>query len=239
MWTRTAGSIHSAAPALPPAFAPIIDGIAIGPDVGSCGAAAFLGHAVLATDIATDPRWQLYSSLPLEAGLRACWSTPIKARDGRARCGRLLPFHVTAGPTRWHQTIVDACVHLCALAIERHEARSEIARLAYFDALTGLPNRAQLRQILTGLIDRNRPRDRIAVMFLDIDHFKDVNDTLGHSIGDELLVKVTQRLCRQIRPADTLSRQGGDEFVIVLPNCDVEGAAALIASRLLGHCRPC
>jgi diguanylate cyclase (GGDEF)-like protein len=70
------------------------------------------------------------------------------------------------------------------------------------------------------------------VMFLDIDHFKDVNDTLGHSIGDELLVKVTQRLCRQIRPADTLSRQGGDEFVIVLPNCDVEGAA-LIASRLL------
>jgi diguanylate cyclase (GGDEF)-like protein len=123
-------------------------------------------------------------------------------------------------------------VHLCALAIERHEARSEIARLAYFDALTGLPNRAQLRQILTGLIDKSKPRDRIAVMFLDIDHFKDVNDTLGHSIGDELLVKVTQRLCRQIRPADTLSRQGGDEFVIVLPNCDVEGAA-LIASRLL------
>jgi diguanylate cyclase (GGDEF)-like protein/PAS domain S-box-containing protein len=227
------GRLHPlGGPSLPPAFAPIIDGIAIGPDVGSCGAAAFLGHAVLATDIATDPRWQLYSSLPLEAGLRACWSTPIKARDGRVIGAFAFYFRETRGPTRWHQTIVDACVHLCALAIERHEARSEIARLAYFDALTGLPNRAQLRQILTGLIDKSKPRDRIAVMFLDIDHFKDVNDTLGHSIGDELLVKVTQRLCRQIRPADTLSRQGGDEFVIVLPNCDVEGAA-LIASRLL------
>ncbi|MES2032304.1 MAG: EAL domain-containing protein [Pseudomonadota bacterium] len=227
------GRLHPlGGPSLPPAFAPTIDGIAIGPDEGACGAAAFLGHAVLATDIATDPRWQLYRSLPLQAGLHACWSTPIKARDGRVIGAFAFYFHELRGPTRWHQTIVDACVHLCALAIERHEARSEIARLAYFDALTGLPNRAQLRQILTALIDRNRSRDRIAVMFLDIDHFKDVNDTLGHSIGDELLVKVTQRLCKQIRPADTLSRQGGDEFVIVLPNCDVEGAA-LIAGHLL------
>lgn len=227
------GRLHPfGGPSLPPAFSRSLEGIAIGPDVGSCGAAAFYGASVLVNDIATDPRWLPYNTLPLEAGLRACWSTPIKAKDGRVIGAFAFYFREVRGPTLWHQAIVDACVHLCALAIERHEARSEIARLAYFDALTGLPNRAQLRQILTGLIDKSKSRDRIAVMFLDIDHFKDVNDTLGHSIGDELLVKVTQRLCKQIRPADTLSRQGGDEFVIVLPNCDVEGAA-LIAGRLL------
>jgi diguanylate cyclase (GGDEF)-like protein/PAS domain S-box-containing protein len=227
------GRLHPlGGPSLPAGFAKSIDGLLLGPDVGTCGASACLGAPVLSLDLASDPKWQLYNGLPLQAGLKACWSTPIKAKDGRVIGALGFYFRESRAPTRWHQTIVDACVHLCALAIERHEARSEIARLAYFDALTGLPNRAQLRQVLGALVDAGGARQRIAVMFLDIDHFKDINDTLGHSVGDELLVKVTQRLGRHIRPGDTLSRQGGDEFVVVLPNCDVENAAA-IAGRLL------
>jgi diguanylate cyclase (GGDEF)-like protein/PAS domain S-box-containing protein len=217
---------------LPDGFAEEIDGLLLGPDVGCCGASAFSGEPVLSIDIATDPRWIPYRKMPLQAGLRACWSTPIKARDGRVIGALGLYFRESRAPTRWHHTIVSACVNLCALAIERHEARTEIARLAYFDALTGLPNRAQLREIMTQKIQNIAPRERIAVMFLDIDHFKDVNDTLGHSVGDELLVSVTKRLCKQIRPADTLSRQGGDEFIIVLPNCDAENAS-VIANRML------
>jgi diguanylate cyclase (GGDEF)-like protein/PAS domain S-box-containing protein len=219
-------------PSLPPDFSRSLEGLAIGPDVGSCGTAAFLGAAVLATDIASDPRWQAYNAVPLKAGLRACWATPIKARDGRVIGVFAFYYGAVRGPSRWHQTIVDACVHLCALAIERQETRSEIARLAYYDALTGLPNRAQLHQIMTNLIEVTPASERIAVMFLDVDHFKDINDTLGHSVGDDLLVSITKRLGRQIRPNDTLSRQGGDEFAILLPNCDVD-AAALIAGRLL------
>src|SRR5204863_5045017 len=69
---------------------------------------------------------------------------------------------------------------------------------------------------------------RVALMFLDLDHFKDVNDTLGHSAGDELLVAFTQRLRSQIRPGDVLGRLGGDEFVMVLPDCDA-ATASLIA----------
>ena len=146
-------------------------------------------------------------------------------------------FREAKSPTRWHQMIVDNCVHLCALAIERHEVRSEIARMAYFDALTGLPNRAKLHQLMKAHIEAASPSQTIAVMFLDLDHFKDINDTLGHSVGDDLLVSVTKRLSKQIRPGDTLSRQGGDEFVIVLPNCGVDDAAA-IASRLLESLLP-
>lgn len=217
---------------LPPGFSEAIDGLLLGPDVGCCGSAAFSGEAVLSLDIATDPKWQLYNQLLLQAGLRACWSTPIKAKDGRVIGAIGFYFRESRTPTRWHQTIVDNCVNLCALAIERHEARSEITRLAYFDALTKLPNRAQLQELLTQQIAAARPNDKIAVMFLDLDHFKDINDTLGHSVGDDLLVSVTQRLCKHIRPGDTLSRQGGDEFVLVLPNCEADDAAA-IASRLL------
>lgn len=217
---------------MPPAFSKSIDGLLLGPDVGCCGAAAFTGDPVLSIDIATDPKWLPYNELPLKAGLRACWSTPIKAKNGRVIGAIGLYFRESKAPTRWHQIIVDNCVDLCALAIERHEARSEIARLAYFDALTGLPNRAQLHQLMTTHLEAAGPQQKIAVMFLDLDHFKDINDTLGHSLGDDLLVSVTQRLCKHIRPGDTLSRQGGDEFVVVLPNCEGEGAAT-IASRLL------
>lgn len=217
---------------VPDGFSAQIDGLLLGPDVGSCGASAFSGEPVLSIDIATDPKWQLYKELPLRAGLKACWSRPIKAKDGRVIGALGFYFRESREPTRWHRSIVDACLHLCALAIERQETRSEITRLAYYDALTGLPNRAQLHQIMTGLIEASPSGERIAVMFLDVDHFKDINDTLGHSVGDDLLVSITKRLCRQIRPNDTLSRQGGDEFAVVLPNCDVD-AAALIASRLL------
>ncbi len=217
---------------LPSGFSTSIDGLLLGPDVGCCGAAAFSGEPVLSIDIATDPKWLPYNELPLKAGLRACWSTPIKAKDGRVIGAIGFYFREARTPTRWHQTIVDNCVHLCALAIERHEARSEIARLAYFDALTKLPNRARLHQVMTQQIEAAGADEKIAVMFLDLDHFKDINDTLGHSVGDDLLVSVTQRLCKHIRPGDVLSRQGGDEFVVVLPNCDADDAAA-IASRLL------
>lgn len=72
---------------------------------------------------------------------------------------------------------------------------------------------------------------KLAIMFLDLDHFKDVNDTLGHSAGDELLVQVTQRLRCNLRPDDVLSRQGGDEFVVMLPNCEADEAAT-IAGRI-------
>ncbi|MET0878716.1 MAG: EAL domain-containing protein [Tardiphaga sp.] len=217
------------APSLPDRFLASLDGVVFAPDVG---ASAFRGSPVLAKDIATDPHWRLFKEIPLAAGLRASWSTPIKAKDGRVIGAFAFYFREMRGPTRWHQTIVDACVHLCALAIERHEARIEIDQLVYFDALTGLPNRVRLRQIMQPLIENRGVDECFAVMFIDLDHFKDVNDTLGHLVGDDMLIRVTQRLRAQLRPGDTMSRQGGDEFVIVLPNCDAAGAK-VIANRIL------
>ena len=96
-----------------------------------------------------------------QAGLKACWSTPIKATDGRVIGTFAFYFRESRAPSRWHQRIVDACVHLGALAIERKEARAQIARLAYHDMLTGLPNRAQLRELINQAIaDLSRAQNR-------------------------------------------------------------------------------
>ena len=151
------GLIHPlGGPSLPDDYSRELDGIAIGPDIGSCGSAAYYGTPVLAEDLDTDPRWQPYKARPLEVGLKACWSTPIKAKDGRVIGTFAFYFRERRAPSRWHQRIVDACVHLGALAIERKEARAQIARLAYHDMLTGLPNRAQLRELINQAIETAR-----------------------------------------------------------------------------------
>jgi diguanylate cyclase (GGDEF)-like protein/PAS domain S-box-containing protein len=226
------GLIHPlGAPSLPQDFASTVDGMKIGPGVGSCGSAAWFGKPVLAMDIDTDPRWQPYKARPLEVGLRACWSTPIKAKDGRVIGTFAFYFKECRGPSRWHQRIVDACLHLGALAIERQEARAQIARLAYYDVLTGLPNRSHLRGLISDAIKACPAGQYVALAFLDLDNFKDVNDTLGHSAGDELLVQFAQRLREQIQTGDILGRLGGDEFVLILPKRDA-AEAALVASKI-------
>ncbi len=218
-------------PSLPDDYCRALEGIAVGPDVGSCGSAAHYGKPALAEDLDTDPRWQPYKARLLEVGLKACWSTPIKGKDGRVIGTFAFYFRECRAPSRWHQRIVDACVHLGALAIERKEARAQIARLAYHDMLTGLPNRAQLRQLVDQAIADCPAGTHLALIFLDLDHFKDVNDTLGHSAGDALLVEFAKRLRARIQPSDMLGRLSGDEFVIVLPNCD-PARASLVASNI-------
>ena len=227
------GQIHPlGGPSLPDDYSRALDGVAIGPDVGSCGSAAYHGQEAMALDIDTDPRWQPFKQRPLEVGLRACWSSPIKAKDGRVIGTFAFYFRERRPPSRWHKRIVDACVHLGALAIERKEARARIAQLAYYDTLTGLPNRGRLRHLISEAIGACHDGRQLALAFLDLDNFKDVNDTLGHSAGDELLVEFAQRLRAQIQPGDVLGRLGGDEFVIVLPNRDA-AEASLVASRIL------
>jgi diguanylate cyclase (GGDEF)-like protein/PAS domain S-box-containing protein len=217
------------APSFPRAFLESLEGVELPPDLSTPTSRS---SGMAAMDIATDPWWAPIKVFPLAAGLRTCWSTPIKAKDSRVIGILGFFYRDLRAPTRWHQTILDACVHLCALAIERHEARLEIAQLVYFDALTGLPNRERLRQTMSQLIEVHPAADRLAVMYIDLDNFKEVNDSMGHLTGDKLLVSVTQRLQSQLRPGDTMSRQGGDEFIVLLPECDADGAAT-IAGRML------
>ena len=102
------------------------------------------------------------------------------------------------------------------------------------DSLTGLPNRVLFQQRLAAAIEDARERDgRIAVMLMDLDHFKEVNDTLGHHFGDQLLKEIGPRLSTVLRDDDMMARLGGDEFGVLLPDLPEDEVAFSIADRLL------
>jgi len=125
---------------------------------------------------------------------------------------------------------------LQAEVAERRLADQRVVHMAHHDALTGLPNRTLFADRVGQAIARAHRRDgKIAVLFLDLDRFKNVNDSLGHAIGDLLLTAVAERLTNCLREEDTAARLGGDEFIISLPDVADAGEAARVATRILGE----
>ncbi len=140
--------------------------------------------------------------------------------------GSFVYVHLAARAVRSADGNLDYMIALIEDISERKMAEERIQHLAHFDQLTGLPNQALFTdRINRALSKAQRSNQQLAVLFLDLDHFKNVNDTLGHRIGDVLLVEVALRLKSAVREEDTVSRQGGDEFVLVLPDIDADGAA--------------
>ena len=112
-----------------------------------------------------------------------------------------------------------------------------MAYLAHYDALTDLPNRVLLRdRVEQALAYAQRNGTSVAVMYLDMDGFKQVNDALGHEMGDLLLVQFARRLCAAVRGSDTVCRQGGDEFVVLLAGPSDADHTALVAEKILAAC---
>ncbi len=207
---------HLASPSLPQHYSRAIDGLAIGPKVGSCGTAAYRGESVEVTDIGTDPLWEDYKSLALPLGLRACWSSPIKSSGGHVLGAFAFYFPVPRGPSSLERQIVATCLNLCAIALEHEETRSRIYELAFHDSLTRLANRARFQQrVSEAMRVTAETRQRLAIHYIGLDHFKSVNAALGHAAGDELLKSVAARLQGAVRDADTVARIGGDEFALI------------------------
>ena len=208
------GCLHPlAGPSLPGGYSAAFDGMPVGPDVGSCGTAIHTGEPVAAEDIASDPRWAAYAYLPLSIGLKACWSTPIKGRDGTVLGAFAFYFREARAHTDREAEIVQAVIHLCAIAMERDQQAAAQHRLAYKDMLTGLPNRAAF----------NTASDRIAasgsrpsgLLIIDLDNLKTVNDTFGHKAGDCLIQAAATRIEASAAPCKAF-RLGGDEFAILI-----------------------
>ena len=116
------------------------------------------------------------------------------------------------------------------------QAEEALLRMANHDALTGLPNRVLMQDRLSqAIMHAHRAQRQVAVMFIDLDRFKHVNDSLGHDAGDHLIVEIARRLSSSLRESDTVARQGGDEFVVVLPDLAGEDDAAKVARKLLDN----
>jgi diguanylate cyclase (GGDEF)-like protein/PAS domain S-box-containing protein len=118
--------------------------------------------------------------------------------------------------------------------VERRQAEARVHHMAYHDSLTGLPNRALLADRLDrAMLAAQRSERRLAVMFLDLDRFKTINDSLGHLTGDQLLKEVASRLCRAVRASDTVARLGGDEFVVLVPGIRSTDEVARVAEKII------
>jgi diguanylate cyclase (GGDEF)-like protein/PAS domain S-box-containing protein len=152
----------------------------------------------------------------------------LRHRDDRDRWSEIDVCNLTDEPS-----VGGTVVHMRDIT-DRKLAEEELAHKALHDELTGLPNRALLRDRLDHALTRAaRTGQRAIVLFLDLDHFKDVNDSLGHDVGDRLIVAVGERLLRRVRASDTVARLGGDEFVVLLEDVTVEDAALDVAQSIL------
>jgi diguanylate cyclase (GGDEF)-like protein/PAS domain S-box-containing protein len=141
--------------------------------------------------------------------------------------GEVYPKWLTISAVRGHDGAVTQYVSTDIDITQRKATEEQLHQLAFYDPLTQLPNRRLLRERLGHALSGSaRSRQRGAIMFLDLDNFKTLNDTLGHDVGDRLLVKVAQRLQSSIRMGDTVARLGGDEFVIMLEALEAGGLAA-------------
>jgi diguanylate cyclase (GGDEF)-like protein len=133
-------------------------------------------------------------------------------------------------PVDYTQEDVDIVAYLADVTwqiVEQKRAEETITRMAYHDPLTGLPNRMLFNDRLNlAMPSARRRQERLALMMMDLDGFKEVNDTLGHEVGDRLLQLVAERLTSLVRESDTVARIGGDEFSLLLPGvADIEDAA--------------
>lgn len=338
--------LNGAAPNLPAEFNRIVHGVEIGKGVGSCGTAAYLGERVVVSDISTHEYWLPYNALPLAAGLKSCWSEPIKSVSGKV-IGTFALYHDSIkSPTGNELQFISQAGKLAALAIERSRdqrylklvemvfnsmpmafvitddraqilyknpgfsawfanlshfdpeallcaaqpgglvalrealasgcsfsgefeaevqggdrrqlelqvtpiddpqgegaiygwlltdvserkaAANVIEYQANFDALTGLANRFQLFSCLNKACERS---EGFTLMLMDVDRFKQVNDSLGHDTGDELLKAVARRLEALLPESAILSRLGGDEFALYLPQAPLDVGHS-VAQRLV------
>ncbi|ATW05310.1 diguanylate cyclase [Sphingopyxis sp. BSNA05] len=225
------GTIYPlAAPSLPEKFSELIHGLMIGPNVGSCGSAAYLGEAVVVTDIENDARWSAFKEHVLPSGFKACWSVPIYNSEGVVFGTFALYFKQKRMPRAREKQLVSASIHLCAIALERHDRMLQRERRASIDALTDLPNRSGFDAALSRL-SCEEP-GTWALLVVDVDNLKMINDTFGHQAGDELLKSVAQRIRSSVLP-DHAFRLGGDEFAIILQESGAVADLSGTASRIL------
>ena len=226
--------LAGASPHLPTAYSEALEGLPIGPTAGSCGTSAHRGETVITEDIATDPLWDDYRQLALPHGLRACWSMPIPSSEGGALGSLALCRDERSAPSAHDLDAMGMATRLAAVAIEHRLLTDQLSHQAQHDALTGLPNRLLFQDRLSqALAQAQRKQYQVAVLYMDLDRFKVINDTLGHSAGDALLRQAGSRLDACIRKCDTLARLGGDEFTVVLTELHDSQDAMRVANKLI------
>ena len=172
---------------------------------------------------------------PLQPRGRSVWLVDdVTARREAAEAVRRARDELEVRVLERTAELAGANAQLQAEIVERRQAEARIHHMAYHDSLTGLPNRALLADRLDrAMLSAQRTDRGLAVMFIDLDRFKTINDSLGHMTGDALLKEVANRLCGAVRASDTVARLGGDEFVVLLPGIRNTDESSTVAQKII------
>ncbi len=213
--------IHGGAASLEKDYCDAVNGIENGPHVGSCGTSTYTGKRVFVENIGTDPKWDKLRDIALRHGLHSCWSEPIKRSSGEVLGAFGMYKNHPALPSEEEKHSLKSAARLASIVMERDHDQQRIKELAYRDQLTGLPNRTHFYQNLEEIINTtNKHKQRFGLLYIDIDDFKGINDSLGHDIGDLYLKTISERLSKSCRDVDFIALLSGDEFCILARDID-------------------
>jgi diguanylate cyclase (GGDEF)-like protein/PAS domain S-box-containing protein len=212
----------ASAPSLAPVIRAAIEGATVHAD------------AETSADVVTDPGWDSFRALVHDHGLVPAWSVPITTSSDDASMGAVIILAEPGGRvTADERRLLELSGRLAAIAVKAEASAAELAFRATRDLLTGLANRAAFVEYLEKALSRVERRPwLVALLFLDLDGLKPVNDRFGHEAGDELLRVVAARLHDALRPSDTVARFGGDEFAVLCEDLASEDDACALAARV-------
>lgn len=196
------------------------------------------GTPVISPDILNDPHWRDEREEAVANGLRSAVLLPLKNGNDET-LGVLAAFSSVPRPFEEQtMSILQSSADLAALAIERRQYNDQLIHRAMYDTITGLPNRSLLEDRLSQAVGlARRSNSCFSIILFDLDRFKDINDSLGHPCGDEILRQVAQRLEVCIRRSDTLARIGADEFTIILNNLHSPAGVLPVIDKILDTLR--
>ena len=222
-----------------------IESLQIDLDEGPCLRAYHTGERVKVPDLTRDTMFPRFSKGALDAGLGAVYSFPLrldKSRLGALELYAKDPLELSEKDLEGAQILADVTAAYLFNAQARSDARDtakDLHQKTLHDTLTGLPNRTLLKDRLELAVTKSgRSRTFVGLLFLDLDRFKGVNDAFGHHVGDELLLAVVDRIRHLVRPGDTLSRQSGDEFVVLCEGLTAQSQAEEVADRIVKGLAP-
>lgn len=226
---------HGASPGMPAAYRTFLEGRPVPDDASPCGLAIRGSRPVVVDDLCADPRFAAMRPLAELCGVRSCWSFPVESPTTGEVLGTFAIYARTPGLPEAHiPPLVARASRLVAIALDHQKLLGWLEHQAQHDHLTGLPNRMMLLETLGDCLRRRHEGESgPVVFFLDLDRLKIVNDSLGHDLGDELLVHVAAQLRAALREDAVVARFGGDEFVVLVDRPGDPARTEALAQRLL------